>query len=46
MIGNNACGSRALAYGRTADNVRALDLLTGTGERLAARPGMDVPRAA
>jgi FAD/FMN-containing dehydrogenase len=23
MIGNNACGSRALAYGRTADNVRA-----------------------
>jgi FAD/FMN-containing dehydrogenase/Fe-S oxidoreductase len=41
MIGNNACGSRALAYGRTADNVRELDLLTGTGERLAARPGAD-----
>jgi FAD/FMN-containing dehydrogenase/Fe-S oxidoreductase len=40
MIGNNACGSRALAYGRTADNVRELDLLTGTGELLAARPGM------
>jgi FAD/FMN-containing dehydrogenase/Fe-S oxidoreductase len=39
MIGNNACGSRALAYGRTADNVRALDLLTGTGERLTATPG-------
>ncbi|HYS35110.1 MAG TPA: FAD-binding and (Fe-S)-binding domain-containing protein [Pseudonocardiaceae bacterium] len=34
MIGNNACGTRALAYGRTADNVRELDLLTGTGERL------------
>ncbi|MBA0051111.1 FAD-binding oxidoreductase [Streptomyces sp. AJS327] len=32
MIGNNACGSRALGYGRTADNVVALDLLTGTGE--------------
>ena len=27
-IGNNACGSRALAYGRTADNVIALDVLT------------------
>jgi len=25
MIGNNACGSRALGYGRTADNVVALD---------------------
>ena len=25
MIGNNACGSRALAYGRTVDNVVALD---------------------
>ncbi|MGE9809167.1 FAD-binding and (Fe-S)-binding domain-containing protein [Janibacter sp. G1551] len=34
MIGNNACGSRALGYGRTADNVLALDVLTGTGERL------------
>ncbi|MBV9592914.1 MAG: FAD-binding protein [Actinobacteria bacterium] len=35
-IGNNACGSRALAYGRTADNVTALDLLTISGERLTA----------
>ncbi len=34
MIGNNACGSRTLAYGRTADNVTHLDVLTGTGERL------------
>jgi FAD/FMN-containing dehydrogenase/Fe-S oxidoreductase len=41
MIGNNACGSRALGYGRTADNVLALDLLTGTGERLAATRGAD-----
>ena len=31
MIGNNACGSRALGYGRTADNVVALDALTITG---------------
>lgn len=38
MIGNNACGSRALRYGRTADNVTALDVITGTGEALAAGP--------
>jgi len=34
MIGNNACGPRALGYGRTADNVVALDVVTGSGERL------------
>jgi FAD/FMN-containing dehydrogenase/Fe-S oxidoreductase len=34
MIGNNACGSRALGYGRTSDNVVALDVVTGSGERL------------
>jgi FAD/FMN-containing dehydrogenase/Fe-S oxidoreductase len=34
MIGNNACGSRALGYGRTADNIVDLDIVTGTGERL------------
>jgi FAD/FMN-containing dehydrogenase/Fe-S oxidoreductase len=39
MIGNNACGSRALAYGRTADNVVGLDVVTGTGERLRTGPG-------
>ncbi|GAA4589856.1 FAD-binding and (Fe-S)-binding domain-containing protein [Planotetraspora phitsanulokensis] len=39
MIGNNACGSRALAYGRTADNVLTLDVLTGGGERLTAGRG-------
>nr|AVW82931.1 oxidoreductase [Streptomyces kaniharaensis] len=41
MIGNNACGSRALGYGRTADNLVELDLVTGTGERLTARKGSD-----
>ena len=35
-IGNNACGSRALRYGRTADNVVALDVVTGTGARFTA----------
>ncbi|MDT3395133.1 FAD-linked oxidase C-terminal domain-containing protein [Streptomyces sp. B1866] len=39
MIGNNACGSRALAYGRTSDNVLALDVLAGTGERLSLDSG-------
>ncbi|MCH9733490.1 MAG: FAD-binding protein [Actinomycetia bacterium] len=34
MIGNNACGSRALGYGRTADNVVELEVVTGTGELL------------
>ncbi|MGY1746433.1 FAD-binding and (Fe-S)-binding domain-containing protein [Blastococcus sp. SYSU D00695] len=34
MIGNNACGSRALGYGRTSDNVTGLDVVTGGGERL------------
>ncbi|PRZ13676.1 FAD/FMN-containing dehydrogenase [Nesterenkonia sandarakina] len=32
MIGNNACGSRALGYGRTADNVEAATVLFGNGE--------------
>jgi FAD/FMN-containing dehydrogenase/Fe-S oxidoreductase len=35
-IGNNACGARALAYGRTADNVLELDVLTAGGVRFAA----------
>ncbi|MFC7343450.1 FAD-binding and (Fe-S)-binding domain-containing protein [Saccharopolyspora griseoalba] len=37
MIGNNACGSRALGYGRTADNVTGLKVAFGTGE--VARTG-------
>ena len=32
MIGNNACGSRALGYGRTVDNVQAAQVLFGNGE--------------
>ena len=35
-LGNNACGSRAMAYGRTSDNVVALDVLTGSGSRFSA----------
>ncbi len=44
-LGNNACGARALAYGRTADNVVDLDLLTADGTRFTAkrygRAGLD-----
>ncbi|MET0448909.1 MAG: FAD-binding and (Fe-S)-binding domain-containing protein [Aeromicrobium sp.] len=39
MIGNNACGSRALAYGRTADNVVGLDVVTMAGEQLTLGHG-------
>ena len=34
MVGNNACGSRALGYGRTSDNVLGLDVLTASGQGL------------
>jgi len=50
-IGNNACGSRALRYGRSADNVLALDVLTGSGLRFTAgryrkdEPPATVPEA-
>ncbi|MEE2060410.1 FAD-binding and (Fe-S)-binding domain-containing protein [Rhodococcus artemisiae] len=39
MIGNNACGPRALGYGRTADNVVALEAVLGTGERVRLESG-------
>ncbi|RBM17754.1 FAD-binding and (Fe-S)-binding domain-containing protein [Streptomyces sp. PT12] len=34
MIGNNSCGSHSVAWGTTADNVHALDVLTYRGERV------------
>jgi FAD/FMN-containing dehydrogenase/Fe-S oxidoreductase len=39
MIGNNACGPHAVAYGRTADNVVSLDVLDGRGRRFTAGSG-------
>ncbi len=39
MIGNNACGPHAVAYGRTADNVVALDVVDGRGRRFTAGRG-------
>jgi FAD/FMN-containing dehydrogenase/Fe-S oxidoreductase len=41
MIGNNACGAHALAYGRTADNVLELDVIDGTGRRFTAGRGLE-----
>ncbi|WP_433196965.1 FAD-binding and (Fe-S)-binding domain-containing protein [Nocardia sp. CA-107356] len=42
MIGNNACGPHAVAWGRTSDNVRELRILDGTGaaRTLAADPSV------
>jgi FAD/FMN-containing dehydrogenase/Fe-S oxidoreductase len=39
MIGNNACGSHSVAWGKTVDNVHALDVLTYRGERLSLGSG-------
>ncbi|WP_115728604.1 FAD-binding and (Fe-S)-binding domain-containing protein [Actinomyces culturomici] len=36
MVGNNACGPHATAWGRTADNIVALDCVDGTGRRFTA----------
>ncbi|MCT3016803.1 FAD-binding oxidoreductase, partial [Propionibacterium freudenreichii] len=46
MIGNNACGPRALGYGRSADNTISLDVITGAGQELRVGPGEsnDFPR--
>ncbi|MGW6919202.1 FAD-binding and (Fe-S)-binding domain-containing protein [Kitasatospora sp. NPDC054939] len=37
MIGNNSCGAHSIAWGRTADNVEALDLLLADGTELTVR---------
>ncbi|WP_236788998.1 FAD-binding and (Fe-S)-binding domain-containing protein [Amycolatopsis sp. GM8] len=34
MIGNNACGSHSVAWGRTADNLESMDVLLYDGTRL------------
>ena len=41
MIGNNACGPRALGYGRSADNLIELEVITGTGDLVTLRPGAE-----
>jgi FAD/FMN-containing dehydrogenase/Fe-S oxidoreductase len=41
MIGNNACGSRALGYGRTADNVAGMTVAFGNGAVVDTAAGGD-----
>lgn len=48
MIGNNACGPHAVAFGKTSDNVVSIDAIDGLGRRftageggVAAVPGLD-----
>ncbi|WP_024803096.1 FAD-binding and (Fe-S)-binding domain-containing protein [Nocardia sp. BMG51109] len=43
MIGNNACGSRTLGYGRTSDNVTGLHVLTGSGESIRLDTAAEAP---
>jgi FAD/FMN-containing dehydrogenase/Fe-S oxidoreductase len=38
MIGNNACGSHSVAWGRTAESVLGLELLLDDGTRMAVGP--------
>ena len=40
MIGNNACGSHSVAWGKTVDNVHELDVLTYGGDRLTVGRGL------
>ena len=42
MIGNNACGSHSLAFGRTADNIIDLDVIDGLGRRYTAADDLSV----
>lgn len=43
MIGNNACGSHSVAWGKTVDNVHSLDVLTYRGQRFEVGPGTAGP---
>ncbi|MFD0568531.1 FAD-binding oxidoreductase [Kitasatospora gansuensis] len=45
MIGNDACGSHTIAWGRTADNLRALDLLLADGTELTVTGPRSPPNA-
>lgn len=43
MIGNNACGSRALGYGRTVDNVERLKVALADGSTIVLGDGAPAP---
>ena len=46
MIGNNACGSHSVAWGKTVDNVRALTVVTYDGTQLTVGPAAPEEAAA
>jgi FAD/FMN-containing dehydrogenase/Fe-S oxidoreductase len=46
MVGNNACGSRSVAWGRTAESVLGLELLLDDGTRMAVGRAPAVPAGA
>ncbi len=41
MIGNNSCGAHSAAYGKTVDNLEALDAILYDGTELKLRGAMD-----
>ncbi|WP_433273111.1 FAD-binding and (Fe-S)-binding domain-containing protein [Actinosynnema sp. CS-041913] len=45
MVGNDACGAHSVAWGKTSDNVVALDVLLPDGRRFDTRtpPRLDLP---
>ena len=44
MIGNNACGPHAVAYGKTANNVLSLHCIDGAGREFEAATLDDLPK--
>ncbi|WP_062213433.1 FAD-binding and (Fe-S)-binding domain-containing protein [Demequina oxidasica] len=42
MLGNNACGPHAVAYGKTAQNVQSISVLDGAGRRYEAADSLSV----
>lgn len=40
MLGNNSCGARTLARGRSSDNVVALEAITGAGAAISCQTGV------
>ncbi len=42
MIGNNACGPHAVAWGKTSENVSSLTVIDGLGRQYVARKGTEV----
>jgi FAD/FMN-containing dehydrogenase/Fe-S oxidoreductase len=42
MLGNNACGPHAIAFGKMADNVVSLEVVDATGRRFTAKDDLSV----